>query len=456
MYPSATAGYIDIKLLADSFSLASQLTIVNHRVQNGEKTNPGLIEQILTQDPCVKADIMFGHEQPHAGIIIAVSKDVCNVELFWNAIWYTQRMFCPLLNERMPSNQMIVLAMLSRPFQVTAKGTPHQQAILEDYTPDINTAYVALDCVAAPASNQAHREISVNEALEIVQEHVHINVGPSISDHDNIFNAGAESVSVGASAIPDDTPYKHIPALIVDNKEMIVCLCEAVAGGTGFIYSFVHLQMHFRTGLWAIQVVPETPCTSFVSQTDFYYRKIKETQPMGLYHIRGYFRGYSAGVFMLTLLAIALCTIDTYTTEIDFADLETLKHTVSGVTRGGTSFLTAYGSGGNSRMRAEQMAELMVAVYENAVEGSARAFEFILSFAGEHRVYLEVVCTMIVWMREASHSIVAGVAPEAQKEWWGLGLDWCFTDLQVVEVDAGHDNILKQDKVMQDLQTSLT
>ncbi|KAJ7703385.1 Alpha/Beta hydrolase protein [Mycena olivaceomarginata] len=295
------------------------------------------------------------------------------------------------------------------------------------------------------------------------------------------------SVSVGASAIPDDTPYKHIPALIVDNKEMIVCLREAVAGepllilvhsGTGFIYSFVHLQMHFRTGLWAIQVVPETPCTSFVSQTDFYYRKIKETQPTGMYHIRGYFRGYSAGVFMVChvvklleehsdnviqlvlidsspFLAIALRTIDTYTTEIDFADLETLKHT----------FSNCIWEWWNSRMRAEQMSELMVAVYENAVEGSARAFEFILSFAGEHRVYLEVVRTMIVWMREvnvpvtlykASRSIVAGVAPEAQKEWWGLSLDWCFTDLQVVEVDTGHDNILKRDKVMQDLQTSLT
>jgi hypothetical protein len=87
---------------------------------------------------------------------------------------------------------MIMLATPSRPFQVTAKGTPRRQAILEDYGQDINSAYVALDRAVAPASNQAHREISVNEALEIVREHVHINVGPSISDHDNIFDAGAD------------------------------------------------------------------------------------------------------------------------------------------------------------------------------------------------------------------------------------------------------------------------
>jgi hypothetical protein len=55
-----------------------------------------------------------------------------------------------------------------------------------------------------------------------------------------------------------------------------------LAGAGGFIYGFLYLQKHFHTGLWAIQAVPETPLTSFVTQTDFYYRKIKVRR------IRGY------------------------------------------------------------------------------------------------------------------------------------------------------------------------
>ncbi|KAJ7261532.1 hypothetical protein C8J57DRAFT_1471415 [Mycena rebaudengoi] len=477
---------------------------------NGEKTNPGPIEQILTQDPRVKAAIMFGRERPHAGVIIAASEDVLDMESFRNTIWPTverANAFAPS-HSRIFKN-MIVLATLIRPFQVTAKGTPRRQAILEDYAQDIHTAYAAFDRAAAPASNQAHREISVNEALEIVREHVHTNVGPSISDHDNIFDAGADSllaarirrgiiralggriperlasfvygVTVGALAISDDTPYKNVPASVLDNKDTIVRLREAVVGesplipvhgGNGFIYSFVYLQMHFRTGLWAIQVVPETPRTSFVSQTDFYYRKIKEAQPTGPYRIGG----YSAGVFMACRVAkllqehgdnvIQLALIDsspfltitpraihTYTAETDFADLETLKayreRSVRGYcacsrTRGGTSLLTAYGSGGTAACARSNV----------GADGG-----------GERRVYSEVVRAIIAWMREvnapvtlykASRGVVAGVAPEAQKEWWALGLDWCFTDLRVVEVEAGHDDILKQDELIEDLQMSVT
>jgi hypothetical protein len=45
-------------------------------------------EQILRQDPRVEAAIMFGRERPHAGVIIAPSEDVLDVESFRNTIWY--------------------------------------------------------------------------------------------------------------------------------------------------------------------------------------------------------------------------------------------------------------------------------------------------------------------------------------------------------------------------------
>jgi hypothetical protein len=88
---------------------------------------------------------------------------------------------------------MIVLAMLSRPFQMTAKGTPRRGAILEDYAKDIDAAYTAFDNNAAPSAvPQALGEISMHDALKIVRGHVHANVGPRISDHENLFDAGAD------------------------------------------------------------------------------------------------------------------------------------------------------------------------------------------------------------------------------------------------------------------------
>ena len=116
-------------------------------------------------------------------------------------------------------------------------------------------------------------------------------------------------------------------------------------------------------------------------------------------------------------------------------------------------------------MRAEEMSELMAATYENMVGGSANAFEFALSLAGERRVYADVMRGMIAWMGEvkapvtlykASRGLVAGVAPEAQKEWWALGLDWCCTNLRVVEVGADHFDIVNRDELVEDLQNVCT
>ncbi|KAJ7457190.1 hypothetical protein B0H11DRAFT_2243454 [Mycena galericulata] len=521
---------------------------------NGEKTNPGPIEQILAEDPLVKAAIMFGRERPHAGVIIAPSEEVQDVELFREAIWPTVER----ANAYAPSHsrifkEMIVLATPSRPFQETAKGTPRRHAILEDYAQDIDAAYAAFDNSVTSAVPQAGGEISMQDALEIVRGHVRVNVGPSISDHENLFDAGADSllaarirsgimhalggrlslavvnalpndvvftsptvaqlasfvygVAVCAAALPrtgdPETPYKNVPTSILDSKDdTIVRLREPAAGepplilvhgGGGYIYSFLYMQTYFRTGLWAIQVTSETPRTSFAAQTDFYFRKIKEAQPTGPYRVGG----YSAGAFMACRIAklleangdevVQLVLIDNspfmglipraggneYAPETDFADATTLRaHHERGV-RGVCALMRGYEDPWwpkfadcawerwNGRMAAEEMSELMANMYENLIVGMVRTTEFVLSLAGERRVYAEVVRGMTAWMREvrapvtlykASRGVIAGVAPEVQKEWWALGMDKCCPDLRVVEVEGDHQEILSRDELVEDLQ----
>ncbi|KAJ6571067.1 hypothetical protein B0H19DRAFT_1346182 [Mycena capillaripes] len=492
---------------------------------NGEKTNPGPIEQILAQNPLVKAAIMFGRERAHAGVIITPSEKVLDLDSFRDAIWATvERANTSAPGHSRLFKDMIVLAVPSRPFQLTAKGTPRRQKILDDYAPDIDAAYAAFHHAVTPACLQAHKEISMNDALEIVREHVRTNIGPGISDYDNLFDAGTDSllaarirrgimqalagripetvipndlvftsstiaqlasfvhtVSVGASAVAYK-PYTNMPASILDHRdETIVRLRDPAAGelplilvhgGGGFIFEFAYMQTHFRSGLWAIQVVAETLRISFVAQTDFYYMKIKyhtqEAQPAGPYRIGG----YSAGAFMACriaklleagrdnviqlalldhspLLALAPHTGDAYIEETDFAEEETLRaHYERGVWELCTTlrgdkhpwwrkFAECAWERWKGRMRAEDMSEMMTAQYENLFEGSVRAFEFMLSLAGEHR---------------ASRGVILGVVPQAQSELWALGLDWCCADVRVVEMEADHFDILKRNDLLEDLE----
>jgi hypothetical protein len=120
----------------------------------------------------------------------------------------------------------------------------------------------------------------------------------------------------------------------------------------------------------------------------------------------------------------------------------------------------------SGRMRAEEMTELMAAMYENLFEGSiVRAFDFMLGLAGERRGRGEVVRAVTAWMQEvrapvtlykALRGVFVGVAPEARKEWWALGLDWCCVDLRVVEVEADHFDIQNHDELVADLQKVVT
>ncbi|KAJ6475681.1 hypothetical protein DFH09DRAFT_1379760 [Mycena vulgaris] len=451
---------------------------------NGEKTNPGPIEQILVRDPLIKAAIMFGRERPHAGVIITPSEDV-----------YRQQ-----ANNFAPSHSrifkdMIVLAKPSRPFQVTAKGTPRRQAILDDYTQDIDAAYTAFDNGAIGSSPSARRNFHERRAGDpsltkitysmradsLLAARIRRDIMQALSGrvpdtivqavpNDIVFTSPTVAqlasfvygILICAAAVPQtgDTPYKNVPLSILDNKDStIVRLRESAAGEPPLIlaatvlYLFIYMQKNFRTGLWAIQVTNETPRTSFVAQTDFYYRKIKEAQPTGPYRVGG----YSAGGFMACRIAklleahgdevIQLAVIDSSpflsiapradsapTPETDFADPETLHAHHERAVRGLCSVMRGYKNPWWPKFS------------ECAWNGYVPAFEFVLSLAGERKGHADV----------ASRGVIMGVAPEARKEWWALGLDWCCEDLRVVEVEVDHLDTLLRDDLVEDLQKVVT
>lgn len=84
---------------------------------------------------------------------------------------------------------------------------------------------------------------------------------------DEIFDWGALSTT---STIVKLRVGKGEPPLIV------------IHGVAGSVIHFKPFQEKFRSALWAIQVTPDTPLTSFREQAAFYYQKIKarQFQPM--------------------------------------------------------------------------------------------------------------------------------------------------------------------------------
>ncbi|KAJ7039814.1 hypothetical protein C8F04DRAFT_996222 [Mycena alexandri] len=518
---------------------------------NGEKTNPGPLEEILVQNSLIKAAIFFGRLKPHAGVLVTPSENAVNLELFRDAIWPTVEQankFAPA-HSRLFKN-MIILSDPSKPFQVTAKGTLRRNAILEDYAQEIEDAYADFDSTSSSFSTVGFvSEISMKATLEIVRGHVHANIRSDISDEEDIFEAGGDSLLAAriragiiqslrgpALKTPDtimqflpqdlvftsptisslsaciyelitrdaqdhalkNTRHEAVSVSILDQKDhTIVRLCDSgdtplilVHGGSGDVYCYRYMQARFKTGLWAIQVTKDTPRTSFIAQTDFYYQKIKESQPRGPYRIGG----YSAGTFMACRIAILLeengdevvqlALIDSSPfmhffphPEVDefinFNDPRSLHDYYDRSVRNYCKvaltwepwwhkFSEIIWERWNDRVRDEDMPELMANAYHNLFDGLPRTFDFMLSLtAGDPKGYKELIAALVGWMKElrapvilykASNGAASKVPPELREKWKAFGMDWGCKNVRVVEVEGDHGTILNSDKLFDAMQ----
>ncbi|KAJ7770524.1 hypothetical protein B0H16DRAFT_1515748 [Mycena metata] len=525
---------------------------------NGEKTNPGPLEEILVRNPLIKSAMIFGRLKPHAGVLIAPSENAVNLELFRDAIWPTVEQ----ANKFAPSHsrlfkEMIIISSASKPFQMTPKGTLRRSAILTDYTQEVEDAYTDFDkATLSSAAVGGINEISMKATLEIVRGHVHANIRPGISDHQDIFEAGGDSLlaarirngithslrestiklsDIAVQSLPqnvvfafpnimilsafiyglivrdtqspqrdelENSPFNSVPASILDQKDhTVVRLREPssalepplilVHGGSGHVFAFAYMQAHFKTGLWAIQVTEETPRTSFIAQTDFYYRKIKESQPRGPYRIGG----YCAGAFMACRIAyllekngdqvVQLTLIDNSPfmslfphPDVDqganFNDPETLREYYDRSVRSyckvaqtwddpwWRKFSETLWERWNGRVRSEDMPELMARAYENLIEGFPRAFDFTLSLTTcDPKGFKEVRAALVEWMKEirapvtlykASNGPTSKISPHLKEEWWAFGLDWSCENTRVVELDATHVSILDSEQLVEAMQ----
>ncbi|THH31711.1 hypothetical protein EUX98_g2485 [Antrodiella citrinella] len=168
----------------------------------GEKTNPGPLEAMLNQDPCVERCVMFGRGHFYAGVLVEPKSeyqfgpsDIGELAAFRTRIWATvERM-----NEYAPQHsrifkEMILVASPTKPFSYTAKNTPRRQAILREYDEEIEALYAAAaettqaDEIPSPSTWD---ETSTLTFVSLVVSQV---VKSSPADTDDIFQTGCDSL----------------------------------------------------------------------------------------------------------------------------------------------------------------------------------------------------------------------------------------------------------------------
>ncbi|GJE93533.1 acetyl-CoA synthetase-like protein [Phanerochaete sordida] len=211
----------------------------------GEKTNPGPLESILNQDPHVHAAVMFGRGRFNAGILIdpkpAFRLDPADREKlaeFRNKIWPTvERM-----NDFAPQHsrifkEMIIAASPSKPFTYTAKNTARRQAVIDDYEPEIDAAYAAVeestqpDLPPPPTWDFTH-------TLRFVRVVVNRVLKNPVSDTDDIFQKGCDSLQATwirnsiLHALRDSTKSlsRALPNSFVYQHPTIVILARFISG----------------------------------------------------------------------------------------------------------------------------------------------------------------------------------------------------------------------------------
>ncbi|KAF8895224.1 hypothetical protein BD779DRAFT_1498243 [Infundibulicybe gibba] len=107
------------------------------------------VKNIINQDIHLRASVMFGRGYPRAGVIVDPTPehkfdpaDAHKLEEFRSRIWPTfERMNAYAPQYSRLRKEMIVVAKPVKPFHYTGKGNTRRQAILSDYSDEIEESY---------------------------------------------------------------------------------------------------------------------------------------------------------------------------------------------------------------------------------------------------------------------------------------------------------------------------
>jgi nucleoside-diphosphate-sugar epimerase len=164
-------------------------------LSNGEKFNPTAMEEIISSHPLVARALVVGQGRFQSGAIVQPNWSAWTGEpsALIDEIWATIKK----ANESAPGHAQLMkshigLALQSKPFQLTPKGTVKRRIVLNDYADEIDALYAGgdqIDAVQIPkdATRQditAYVTAAVSEILDV----------PSFDENADIFSSGLDSL----------------------------------------------------------------------------------------------------------------------------------------------------------------------------------------------------------------------------------------------------------------------
>ncbi|KAJ6541378.1 hypothetical protein B0H19DRAFT_1173050 [Mycena capillaripes] len=322
---------------------------------NGEKTNPVPIEKILHEDPAVRYAIMFGRGNFHAGVIIFPEEpfdpaDNQRVIEFRRKIWPAVEE----ANKIAPTHsrifkEMVLVGNPAKPIELTVKGTPRRQAVLDAYAKEIEDLYLSVE-----DSFQKHLTAPVvfdpTSTLEFVRTVVVEVMRQLPGDDEDLFQRGCDSLQatwirnsiLRAAVDSDDVYYKAIPhnfvysrptirllagmlvdlaagrAVTVDRlaamtlddpfANPLVEICSGTGtpliilpGASGSGLRFLGLRKYFQGPLWVLQITEEVPLESLTGLVGFWKQQVQAKRPHGPYRLATFSAGALSGVILAKL-----------------------------------------------------------------------------------------------------------------------------------------------------------
>ncbi|KAL0578153.1 hypothetical protein V5O48_003858 [Marasmius crinis-equi] len=211
--PSALNTEVDgIKAYATSDLFIPHPTKPNHwsyhgRVDDqivhstGEKTNPGPLESLLSQDVHVGGAVMFGEGQFNAGVLIEPKLafrfdpvEQTKLAVFRNLIWpVIERMNVHAPQHSRLFKEMILVASPAKPFVYTPKNTPRRQTVLRLYAEEISQLYNAVS-ETTQSSIPAPEFWDTASVKSFVRAVVVGVLTHDVKDEDDLFQHGCDSL----------------------------------------------------------------------------------------------------------------------------------------------------------------------------------------------------------------------------------------------------------------------
>ncbi|KAF4599105.1 hypothetical protein EYR40_006194 [Pleurotus pulmonarius] len=166
----------------------------------GEITNPVPMENLLNQDPHIRASVIFGRGQFNLGVTVDPTQsfdphDAKQLAEFRDAIWPTIQQ----VNKIAPRHshllkEMILVALPTKPLEYTAKNTARRQRIIAHYQAEIDALYQEANSLnAMDLSLDIPRKWDLNSARGFVGRVIKTAFGAGALGDDDDFRYACDS-----------------------------------------------------------------------------------------------------------------------------------------------------------------------------------------------------------------------------------------------------------------------